>query len=1382
MRSIGFDSGSGTTKAILLDAGGGIETMLYRRKAQDDVAATDAFLREIGRQHPDERFHLGAVGLDGLPDGVLGVNAIVAIARGVHAMHPAARSIIEVGGHTSKFIVVDEAGEVRDFATNEACAAGTGSFLEQQARRLDLDVEQLAALSLEAKSGATIAGRCSVFAKSDMIHLQQKGTPVAEIAYGLCLAICRNALATLLKGRDVEGPLVIAGGCAKNAGILRAFAEVLGGANLLASAHPGMEAALGAAAAAQQENARSFSLEEIRAHCSALLSAPSSRPEGLPPLVRTSTASRAVEPDDTREEPLEAWLGADIGSVSTDLVLIDDSGAVQSAVYLPTRGRPVEVLLEGLAIIRSRFPNGLHILGCATTGSGRHLGARLLGADVIKNEITCQTLGAQFFVPDVDTILEIGGQDSKFVSLRNGAIADFAMNKICAAGTGSFLEEQAREMGIAIERDFAARAFAATAPLDLGTRCTVFMETEVVNALRDGYSVEDICAGLARAIVKNYLDRIVGSRPLGKTIVFQGGVASNDAVVAAFESILGQPIHVHPYNRISGAIGAALAARSAVTGRGHSSFRSLSPTVRPSLRSFECRLCSNRCDVNVLDVEGRKAFFGDTCERYTSRGGGGLAPGTVLPANLAEEVVARAEAAFQDAGGRGLTIGIPRASSLYGSLTFWAVFFKALGHRPVLSPPSSEQTLAQGLKHLAVGVCLPIKLTAGHAHSLIGLGADFVFVPSIVLLPGDDPARSYACPYTMAVPFIVSTKSETRFLSPMISMQDEDEFLDGFAPYRDLLDANRTKMRAAWHEAIEAQEDVDDTFRRRAADLLQSRAYRHAFAVLGKPYNTLDPFMNLNLFERLRRLGVLAIPQTCLPIDTTGLSSELPWRFSADIQIATAALARMPDVHPVIVSNFGCGPDAFTFRQLGEILDGRPHLFLEFDEHRGEAGLITRLEAFLDQLETKDGRRSTAAVLRQDDTPPMPPPGSVVRIPWFADHAHAFAGLLRFQGLEARVLPPPTAAIRMLGEKHSAGRECHAYSMIAGDLLELSRNANGSELVFFFPGTSIPCLLHEYGRSMRTLLRELGVENVRVCAPTAADLANACNIDALERFYLGLLSIELLAKAVCQIRPYERIKGSTDAMLRRNLTAIEDAVAGGDVLATLDEALGRLSTIPRDDERNRPLVGLAGDIYTKTNASANNDLVRWLEDRGMEVWPSPFQIDMVDFGISRALSRSVAKLDLTGLLLHGPVAARREIDLWRVRNVVGGRIAHEEEPGYLEMKKLAMDYMPNEAHELLFINVAKIVDFARSGVDGIINAICFNCMMGNASAAVIEKIRRDHDDIPIITTVYSGGDDPSRRMVLEAFVSQATARHRRRIARAATTAAESRWSFSRPWA
>lgn len=1359
MKSIGFDFGSISTKAVVLDDEGQVVLTLDRRKGRDEICSIDEFLALAAREFPGARFRCAIAGLEsvGGSGGISSVNSLMAIARGVQCLAPQARSVIEIGGHTSKFLRLGtKPGELSDFATNEACAAGTGSFLEQQAKRLGLTIEQLAGASVRATSGATVAGRCSVFAKSDMIHLQQKGTPVEEIAYGLCLAIARNALATLLKGREPVTPVVIAGGCARNAGVIRAFREILGGRpdTLLQSAHAGLEGAIGAALSCEEagELLTPLAIAEV---LRSLLAAGSSTAATATPITRVP-ADRRTEPFSESHDPAFVYLGVDLGSVSTDLVLLDDKGELVSSVYLPTRGRPVDVLLDGLATLEARFPAGLTIRGCGTTGSGRHLAARLLGADVVKNEITCQTLGARRYVPDADTILEIGGQDSKFISLRNGRISDFAMNKICAAGTGSFLEEQARELGVGIVGEFAERSFAASAPLDLGARCTVFMETEVVNAMRAGTAVDDICAGLAHSIVRNYLEKVVGTRPIGNVVVFQGGVASNDAVVAAFQSALGRPIHVHPYNRISGAIGAALAAIDSVGV--HSDFRSLSTASRPSLRSFECGLCSNRCDVNVVEVDGKRAWFGDTCERYTSRG----APARTedLPPNLAEEYVRTCESAFEGAE-QGLTIGIPRASTMFGSLVFWATFFKCLGHRPLLSEESSEETLRTGLKHLAVGVCLPIKMTAGHVHSLIARGVDHVFIPSVVLLPGDDPEHSFSCPYAMAVPFIISAKTEAQFLSPVISLNDEDAFLEGFAPYREVLGASRGEMQVAFREAWDMQEQVDEAFRERAAGLLRNHS-GHAFAVLGKPYNTLDPYMNLSLCERLRRNGVLAIPQKLLPFELKANGSPLPWRYSADIQKAAAMLSDRDDLHAVVVSNFGCGPDAFTFRQVAEELGARPHLFLEFDEHRGEAGLITRIEAFLDQLDNEGATKIESERPGTEEPSPVPLSGAVVRMPWFADHAYAFSGLLRFTGCDAAVLPPPDARVRALGERHSLGKECHAYAMLAGDLVELSRANPERHVTFFFPGTSLPCLLHEYGRGMRVLLRDLGIENVTVSTPSGPDLFAAYSIEALERFYLGLMSVELLVKAVCQIRPYERESGMADAIHRENLARVEEAVAGGNILAALDESLGLLSRVPIASGPRRPIIGIAGDVYTKTNAVANEDLFRWLEDRGVEVWPAPFLIDLLDFGISRRLSRSVERLDLPSLLLSGSLAVRRAVHQWRVNNIVDGRIARHDEPDYTEMKKLTARYMPNEAHELLFINVTKIVDFAQRGADGIINAICFNCMVGNASAAILERIRADFHDVPIMSAVYSGGDDPSRRMGLDAFVDQTFAFHRRK--------------------
>jgi predicted CoA-substrate-specific enzyme activase len=1368
MRAIGFDFGSVYTKAVLLDGEGNLALTCYAKNGPDDRRAIGEFFAETAARCPGVRFRVGVSGIDPgqIPPGVHAANAILAIAEGVHHLHPGTQTVIEIGGHTSKLIVLGADGTVRDFATNDACAAGTGSFLEQQARRLNLGVEELARLSAAAHRHATIAGRCSVFAKSDMIHLQQKGTPVEEICLGLCMAIVRNALATLLRGRAATPPVVLAGGSARNAGILRAFGEVLAvgdRATPVPSSHPGLEGAVGAAAGAERAGLAALSLDEVR-RCADAITAMAGRSDASSHarLGPQRDSGRAEEPSRSHDEPCQGWLGIDVGSVSTDFVVLDPAARVLSSVYLPTRGNPVDVLYEGLAILHGRFRGGLDVLGCAVTGSGRHLAATLLGADLVKNEITCQMLGARAYAPDVDAIFEIGGQDSKFIAVKDGGIADFVMNKVCAAGTGSFLEEQAREIGVDIYRDVGPRAFASEAPSDLGSRCTVFMETEVVNAVRRGISTADACAGLAYAIVENYLTKVVGGRSLGQAIMFQGGVASNDAVVAAFEKVIGRPVRVHPYNRISGAIGAAIAARDAMRGHiGASNFTGLAPGSRPSVRSFECARCSNSCQVNVIESATGRVFFGDTCERYTSRGEEAARP-CRLP-NLAEEYLSRCEAYFEAPSDGGPTVGIPRASTLVAHLPFWATFFRELGARPVLSKRSSQETLTLGRKHLSVPVCLPIRLTAGHAHALIAEGVDAVFVPSVVILPGEEPARSYTCPYAMAVPFMIGGAEKKRFLAPVISFVSEDMFVEGFAGSRGILAVSRQRVRAAYRSALHAQREFEASLRRRAEALLAAGDYDHVFAVLGKPYNTFDAFLNLRLFERLRRMGVLAIPLTYLPGDGDA-ASDLPWRFSADIHRAAVWSAGKDGISPVIISNFGCGPDAFTFRHIEEPLRGTPHLVLEFDEHQGEAGLLTRLEAFIDRIEAGRGRGVPMARSATQRLPasyiPMKP--SDVYIPHFADHAYAFSGLWRFKGHRVEVLPLPGADIRVLGEKHTLGKECHAYAMIVGDLVRLHREAPDKDLVFYLPSTAIPCLLHQYGAAMQILLRELGNGNITISSPVGAELFDAFGIEAMERFYMGLLAIEILAKALCEVRPYEQVRGAADAVHRENLRRIEAAIAEGDIIDALDESLQALTLLPAQKSRRRPLVGIAGDVYTKVNPAANNDLYRWLEDRGLEIWPAPFQIDLLDFGISRRFFENASKLRLQELLVDGSIALKRLIDVWKIHRVAANRVARLEEPGYLEMKRLAAPYMPNEAHELLFLNTVKIVDFARRGADGIINAICFNCMVGNASAAVIEKIRRDYQDIPIITAVYSGGEDPSRRMILDAFVSQVKAHHHKR--------------------
>ncbi|MHC4560526.1 MAG: acyl-CoA dehydratase activase, partial [Planctomycetota bacterium] len=560
--------------------------------------------------------------------GVHKVNEVMATARAAAGLFPGIRTVVDMGGQFSKWILLTGFGpnphEVRDFATNGLCAAGTGAFLERQAGRLQISVETLGKIASTAPKGCGIAGRCTVFAKSDMIHLQQKGTPTEEIAYGLCLALVRTLMTTVMHGRKITLPMLLVGGGATNPGLVRAFRELLGcEETVIVPEKPLCMGALGAAQIVCAKQAEIISLE-------ALIESLTKRPAvsfskdttTLEPLsVQGQTVAPCLKEDpEPVPGPIQAFLGIDVGSVSTNLVLLNTNAELIQGIYLATRGEPLAVINEGLDQIRERYGDRLEILGVGVTGSGRHLAAQVLRADVVRNEITAQLTSTAHYFPDVDTVFEIGGQDSKYIEAKGGRLLDFEMNKICSAGTGSFLEEQAQRLGIDIREEFTKHALSGTLPCELGTRCTVFMDSELVHALQQGASIGNLCAGLAYSVARNYLDKVVAGRPIGETVVFQGGTASNGAVVAAFRKILGRNVHIHPYNRLSGAIGAALlAARQMECAPYKTNFVGFEACNTATVSSFECKGCENRCEVNKVTASGRSAHFGDICERYTEK-------------------------------------------------------------------------------------------------------------------------------------------------------------------------------------------------------------------------------------------------------------------------------------------------------------------------------------------------------------------------------------------------------------------------------------------------------------------------------------------------------------------------------------------------------------------------------------------------------------------------------------------------------------------------------------------------------------------------------------------------------------------------------------------
>ena len=1370
MKSIGFDFGSVYTKGILIEDGRPTRLMFCQKKTGAEQAAVEAFLAEVEASFPGEHFYVGITGINCHElnkNGFASANSILATALGVRALGFSGRSVIEIGGQNAKLITFDalNPANISEFAMNDVCASGSGVFIEQQARRLQLEIDEFSHLSAGAAKHVPIAGRCAVFAKTDMIHLQQKGFLVDELAFGVCMAICSNFSAMLLKGRELETPVLLAGGCARNAGIVRAFRETLKlhkPDQFKISPLPAMESALGAAISAENAAGKTFSCCQILQELAAMNRSETNGAAALQPLKLSQVCPVIPEPEDSFNELIEGYLGVDVGSVSTDMAVINRAGEVVTSIYLPTRGRPLDAIREGFEIIKQRFVGGLKVLGCATTGSGRHLAGRVMGADLVKNEITCQYLGACNFLNDVDTIFEIGGQDSKYISLHDGCVADFVMNKVCAAGTGSFLEEQAQEMGIDIRADFSQRAFSGKAPIDLGSHCTVFMETEVCSAMQKGADISDICAGLACSIARNYLEKVVGNKPVGDNIVFQGGVASNKAVVAAFEQILQRPVRVSPFNRITGAIGAAVAVRKNNIGQ-PSTFRGLDCVVDLLFSTFKCSGCANNCEVGVIEQNGSKIYFGDTCERYTSQGMPHIEE-SQLPPNLAAEYMADCEGYFGSAAGAKRVIGLPRGSTIMGYLPFWGTFFKEIGWNPVLSGYTTSEICGMGLKALPATVCLPAKIMAGHIAALKKQQLDYVFVPSVMHLPEQAPVNSYACPYAMAMPFMINDKASSRVLSPVISMIDENAFAEGFCSCLRELETSVNAIKNAYRKAVAEQHKLQQRFKNLAAELRAHGDYRFVFGVAGKPYNVFDPYLNLGLFERLRKLGVLAIPLEMLPLDTQDIECVLPWGFSADIFRAVTAVAATDNIYPLLISNYGCALDAFTFKQLESSLWHRPHLILEFDEQRGEAGLLTRIEAFIDQLESAKKLRRQVQEKRPflSSVTLLPNVKTLVCMPYWSDHVYAFAGLWEHKGYQVEILPTPDQDVRLLGERYTLGKECSPYAMMVGDLLQLHRRDKDRQMIYHFPSVTFPCLLNQYGNSIQILIEEMGIRNIRVSSLTGTELTEAFGVDAMQRLYEGLMTIDVLVKAACETRPYEKEPGMTGTIYVQCLQMVRRAMVSGNLMQALDRSLRALATVPVDRSKPRPLVGVAGDLYTKVNDVANNNLFKWLEGQGLEVWPSPSQIDLLDCSISSGFLNSLAKLELEGILGAGNVALKAIISAWRVRRAAGSRIKRFREPNYLQIVRLAKPYMNNRKYELLLVNIAKIVDFIDRGAHGVINAICFNCMVGNASTAIIEKIRQDYRETPIITAVYSGGENSSRQIQLEAFVGQVKERFNKR--------------------
>ena len=1169
---------------------------------------------------------------------------------------PAARTILKVGGERFYLIRLGEDGGYLGSRGSTSCAAGTGAFLDQQARRLGLDGAW--AISCQALSNRAprppIASRCAVFAKTDLIHAQQEGHGLDAICDGLCHGLAKNITDTVLGASvNLPQPLVFCGGVALNKAVGRYLAE-LTGLSVIIPDQPQLSGAWGAALAlvetlSQKGGVHPAPMIIRRAH-DLIQSSSRKHTYTYPALTLEKSAYPDFESLEQYRYAAPSWsgegmavevdryapivgkrrviLGVDIGSTSTKAILLGPDRSVLAGFYTRTTGRPLAAMqriLETVDHLANRHHCELVVERAGTTGSGRKFIGQIIGADLVLDEITAHARAAWELNPEVDTIIEIGGQDAKFTTLKNGRVTSATMNTVCAAGTGSFIEEQAAKLGCSLE-DFAQRTEHRCAPL-ASDRCTVFMERDLNHYLAEGWASDDVLASVLHSVRENYLLKVATQSRIGNVVLFQGATAKNRALVAAFEQRLKKPILVSQYCHLTGALGTALTLwdeQQASNGQmkatrfaGIGLWRKTIP-----VRTEVCDLCTNHCKLSVADVGGETVAYGFLCGRdYDTRR-------FVRRDSGAFDLLAQHRQASRfkktTIPAKRPRIGLPAGGHLVEDLPFWRYFFDRLGF-PTVTSSSFKDAVKIGKPLTEAEFCAPMTALQGHVQYLKER-CDYIYLPVYLEdRSGDRKVRRQYCYYTQYAPVLAQmpeTAAGTKILSPLVRY-----LYTGFHTRMELyrmLKAIPGGQVAFWElsQAFDAARRFQETRRKQLKDQwqahLKTRPADIRVVLLGRPYTLFSPALNSGIPDLFFQQGIDCCYQDMLAVtaeDTRAIDpllQEIHWRFGARVMAAAQAVATQPGVYPVLVTSFKCSPDAFIqdyFKKLMAAHD-KPYLILELDEHASGVGYETRIEAAVRAFRNHHQAAAPTMAPRLGHLNPDLRRGhtdrTIVLPNWDRLTGRLLEAVLRRDGRQAVLMEETATTIaKSLGENSG---QCIPINAVTEGFVEcLAKHHLAPEnAVLWMSDACIACNIALYPHHVKSLLnaRGGGLEKADVYVGDFffMDISPRASFNAVFAYMFG----GLLRRLACRLRPYECHAGDVDQVLDLSLEILYEAFLGRikkqDALAAVIERFGR---IPVRQEK-RPKVAVFGDLYSRDNRVMNQDLIRFIERHGGEVVTTPY--------------------------------------------------------------------------------------------------------------------------------------------------------------------------------
>ncbi len=1315
---------------------------------------------------------------------------------------PDVANLLAVGGERFALVRFDESGNYRSSRGNTSCAAGTGGFLDQQAARLGLsgpaELAELAASNRGPRPKA--ASRCSVFAKTELIHAQQEGYTLPEICDGLCHGLSRNLIDAVVTGTLPPGDVVVAGGVALNRAVVRHIGAILGRdvqTNEYAPVYSAVGAAFAALDAGTLAAARRnpLAVDDIFAEqtaARAYFHEALDEPAGYPNFAAHEHFDHApqvvdhtvVEVDryldgSAHARPDRLFLGIDVGSTSTKALVMGSDGEPCSAFYTRTSGAPlraVRAIFETMDATGALFAP---VAGAACTGSGRKLVGQVIGADLILDEISAHARAAVEIDPLVDTIVEIGGQDAKFTLVRNGRVTFSQMNAVCAAGTGSFLEEQAARLGVPLG-DYAGLAIGTPAPL-ASDRCTVFMERDLNHSINTGYATDELLAAALHSVRENYLQKVAVPSAIGEHVCFQGATAKNRALVAAFEQRLGRPISVSRYCHVTGALGAALTCRDEMTGR--TAFRGIGlygseiPT-----RSERCTLCANHCRLTIAEVAGTEVAYGFLCGRdyqtpaFVSANTSGFdlmatrraldreASRPAPPSGPSGGLFSRRDEWSRDEAARpaAKTIGIPGGLHLFDELSFWQRTFAELGI-PTQVSDRRDDALGRGKQMQGAEFCSPVAAFHGQVADLLDR-ADLVFVPIHLETPEPDGRGRAYCYYTQFTPSVVKgavpPDESERLLMPVLWGAGRDPAMELVRVLEPHVGVSVNEVRRAMRVAREAQERA--ARRLKEAFEQNRRANEVDVVLLGRPYTTVDPAMNKKIPDIFGRHGTRCFYQDMLPRSLPNESSReliesVHWRYAADILLAADFVARTPGLYPVFITSFKCAPDAFCTDAFVRIMDERdkPYLILQLDEHDSSVGYETRIEAAIRAFrnhfrEQTDVDPRPVAHVRGNGATNVAPPldaaigGKTLLLPcWDPIAAPLLAANLRAHGVRAVALEETPLSIQK-GMRLNSG-QCIPVSAIAQEAMDHVRDhgLDPADTVLWIGRGEWSCGLPLYPRFLKGLFEQEGMPGLGVYVGDFAylDISPAATVGA----YFAYQFSGWLRRIACRTRPYEVVPGQTDEMVRAWRARLETIFEyRGNRLRALRTMADEIRGI-RVQRETRPKVGVFGDLYVRDNEVMNQNLIRCIEEAGGEAVTTPYSdylkiIAGAHFG--RLLRRrDLGKLARLRLILAAIERLERRYHE-EVEDLVGPRIDWRR-PG-LEEELSRFNFVLEQAGESTE-NALKMLSLVSRHPDIALfvqtsPAFCCPSLVTEALSESVERLL----GVPLVTVTYDGtGGDPN---------------------------------------